>query len=153
MQDDADAVDVLLIEDQPGDARLTREAFRGASKLIRLHHAWDGVEAMAFLRHEGIKIDAPRPSVILLDLSMPRINGVETLALIKCDPVLRAIPVIVLTISDSEADVLTCYRLGANCYFRKPPQWDDFQALLRTINTFWFSKAQLPQQKMTMQRN
>jgi two-component system, chemotaxis family, response regulator Rcp1 len=90
-----------LIEDHPGDARLTQEALRGRARPIHLHHAWDGVEAMAFLRHEGIHVDAPRPSVILLDLNMPRMCGRETLGLIKGDAILKSIPVIVLTTSDA----------------------------------------------------
>jgi chemotaxis family two-component system response regulator Rcp1 len=141
----ANAVDILLIEDHPGDARLTQEAFRSTGRRVRLYHAWDGVEAMSFLRQDGIHIDAPRPSVILLDLSMPRMCGRETLSLIKRDADLRAIPVLVLTTSEDEADVLACYRMGANCFLRKPTKWDEFEGLIRAINNFWFSKAQLPQ--------
>jgi two-component system, chemotaxis family, response regulator Rcp1 len=137
-------IDVLLIEDHPGDVRLAQEAFRTLGKPIHLHHAWDGVEALSFLRHEGNQIDAPRPSLILLDLSMPGMCGRETLAMIKRDTDLRAIPVIVLTTSEAEIDVSTCYALGANCYLRKPAQWDEFEGLLRTIDSFWFRKALLP---------
>jgi two-component system, chemotaxis family, response regulator Rcp1 len=97
MENNTDDIAVLLIEDHPGDARLTQEALRGLGRPIHLHHAWDGDEAMAFLRREGIQVNAPRPSIILLDLSMPRMCGRETLALIKRDTMLRAIPVIILT--------------------------------------------------------
>lgn len=138
-------VDVLLIEDHPGDACLTQEAFRHMARPIRLHHAWNGVEAMAFLRHEGIHADAPRPAIILLDQNMPQMGGLETLTLIKRDPNLRGIPVLILTTSDAEADVLACYRLGASCYLRKPAHWDAFEDLLRGIDAFWFAKAGLPQ--------
>jgi two-component system, chemotaxis family, response regulator Rcp1 len=114
MKNDAHAIDILLIEDHPGDARLTQEAFRDTSKPVHVHHVWDGAEAIAFLTH--LQGDDPRPSVILLDLSMPRMSGGETLALLKSDASLGVIPVIVLTTSEAEADVSLCYNLGANCY-------------------------------------
>jgi two-component system, chemotaxis family, response regulator Rcp1 len=140
------AIDILLIEDHPGDARLTQEAFADCARPIRLHHAWDGEEALEFLRREGRHRSDPRPSLILLDLKLPGLSGHETLALIKGDPKLRAIPVIVLTTSDREADILATYRLGANCHLQKPAEWDAFQSLISTMDRFWFTRAKLPQQ-------
>jgi two-component system, chemotaxis family, response regulator Rcp1 len=139
----ATSIELLLVEDHPGDVRLTKEAFHRCGTL-RLHHAWDGAEAMAFLRQEHVYADAPRPDLIMLDLNMPRMGGHETLAQIKGDPNLKAIPTIVFTSSDSEADILTCYRLGANCCLRKPLDWEAFDHLLTSIDTFWLKAAQLP---------
>jgi chemotaxis family two-component system response regulator Rcp1 len=145
MEDDR-MMEVLLVEDRPGDVRLTQEAFRGSGNAVRLHLASDGVEAMAFLRHEGIYAEAPRPDLILLDLNLPKMDGREILALIKKDEKLRMIPTIILTTSDAEADILISYQLRANCYLRKPAQWDAFDNLVRSINAFWLTKAKLPQQ-------
>jgi two-component system, chemotaxis family, response regulator Rcp1 len=139
-------IEVLLVEDSPGDVRLTQEAFREYSKPIRLHLAADGIEAMAFLRREGIHANAPRPDLILLDLNLPKMDGREVLALIKKDQSLKIIPTIILTTSDDEADVMISYQLQANCYLRKPAQWDAFDGLVRSINAFWLTKAKLPQQ-------
>jgi chemotaxis family two-component system response regulator Rcp1 len=139
-------IEVLLVEDSPGDVRLTQEAFREYSKPIRLHLAADGIEAMAFLRREGIHANAPRPDLILLDLNLPKMDGREVLALIKRDQSLKIIPTIILTTSDDEADVMISYQLQANCYLRKPAQWDAFDGLVRSINAFWLTKAKLPQQ-------
>jgi chemotaxis family two-component system response regulator Rcp1 len=139
-------IEVLLIEDSPGDVRLTQEAFREYSKPVRLHLATDGVEAMAFLRHEGAYVNAPRPDLILLDLNLPRMDGREVLALIKKDQSLKIIPTIILTTSDDEADVMISYQLQANCYLRKPAHWDAFDGLVRSINAFWLTRAKLPQQ-------
>jgi two-component system, chemotaxis family, response regulator Rcp1 len=143
---DAMPIEVLLVEDSPGDVRLTREAFLEANKSIRLHVASDGVEAMAFLRHEGAHVDAPRPDLILLDLNLPRMDGREVLALIKEDERLKTIPTVILTTSDSEADIVKSYQLQANCYLTKPAQWEAFESLVRSINDFWLTKAKLPQQ-------
>jgi two-component system, chemotaxis family, response regulator Rcp1 len=145
-EDDEMPIEVLLVEDNPGDVRLTQEAFRGYSKPIRLHLAADGIEAMAFLRREGIHANAPRPDLILLDLNLPKMDGREVLALIKKDQSLKIIPTIILTTSDDEADVMISYQLQANCYLRKPAQWDAFDGLVRSINAFWLTKAKLPQQ-------
>jgi chemotaxis family two-component system response regulator Rcp1 len=145
-EDDEMPIEVLLVEDNPGDVRLTQEAFRGYSKPIRLHLAADGIEAMAFLRREGIHANAPRPDLILLDLNLPKMDGREVLALIKRDQSLKIIPTIILTTSDDEADVMISYQLQANCYLRKPAQWDAFDGLVRSINAFWLTKAKLPQQ-------
>src|ERR1700736_6821512 len=110
---------VLLVEDSPGDVRLTQEAFRDANKSVHLHVATDGVEAMAFLRHEGAHADAPRPDLILLDLNLPKMDGREVLVHIKEDNSLKTIPTVILTTSDAEADIVKCYQLHANCYLKK----------------------------------
>ena len=117
---------VLLVEDSPGDVRLTQEAFRDADPAVHLHVATDGVEAMAFLRRTGSQADAPRPDLILLDLNLPRMDGREVLAHIKDDDDLRTIPTIVLTTSASEADITKSYQLQANCYLNKPVELDAF---------------------------
>jgi CheY-like chemotaxis protein len=138
-------IEVLLVEDNPGDARLTREAFREANASIRMHVACDGVEAMAFLRHEGEHFHAPRPDLILLDLNMPKMDGREVLALIKADDSLKLIPTVILTTSDSEADIAHSYELQANCYLNKPVQLGEFESLVKSINDFWLTKVKLPQ--------
>ncbi len=140
-------IEVLLVEDSPGDVRLTQEAFRDCGKLVRLHLATDGIEAMAFLRNEGRHAAAPRPDLILLDLNLPKLDGREVLAQIKNDLSLKVIPTIILTTSDAEADVMISYKLQANCYLRKPAHWDAFDILVRSINAFWLTRAKLPEQK------
>jgi CheY-like chemotaxis protein len=137
-------VDVLLVEDSPGDVRLTREAFREANGAVRLHVAADGVEAMAFLRREGPHATAPRPDFILLDLNLPRMDGREVLAEIKADVHLRTIPTVILTTSDADADVLKSYELNANAYLRKPVTLEAFENLVRSINDFWLTRVVLP---------
>jgi two-component system, chemotaxis family, response regulator Rcp1 len=138
------SIEVLLVEDSPGDARLTEEAFRAGDRPIRLHVASDGVEAMAFLRREGDHVHAPRPDIILLDLNLPKMDGREVLAQIKKDDGLKMIPTVILTTSDAGADVLISYKLQANCYLKKPAHWDSFDKLVRNRNTFWLSKVKLP---------
>jgi chemotaxis family two-component system response regulator Rcp1 len=145
--EDGMPTEVLLVEDSPGDVRLTQEAFRAASGSIRLHVACDGVEAMAFLRQEGAHHSAPRPELILLDLNLPRMDGREVLAHIKADDNLKLIPTVILTTSDSEADIVKSYQLQANCYLSKPVQLDAFDSLVKSINDFWLTKVKLPQQK------
>jgi chemotaxis family two-component system response regulator Rcp1 len=140
-------IDVLLVEDSPGDVRLTREAFREANESVHLHVAVDGVEAMAFLRREGPHVDAPRPDFILLDLNLPRMDGREVLAHIKADVNLRTIPTIILTTSEADADILKSYELNANAYLRKPVTLEAFEALIRSINDFWLMKVLLPQHR------
>jgi two-component system, chemotaxis family, response regulator Rcp1 len=137
---------VLLVEDSPGDVRLTREAFRDACDPIELHVASDGVEAMSFLRREGSYAGSPRPDFILLDLNLPKMDGREVLARIKEDDNLKAIPTVILTTSDAEADIVTSYKLKANCYLSKPVQLEEFEALVKSINDFWLTKAKLPLQ-------
>lgn len=138
-------IDVLLVEDSPGDVRLTREAFREANERVRLHVASDGVEAMEFLRREGPNADAPRPDFILLDLNLPRMDGREVLATIKHDGALQMIPTVILTTSDAEADILRSYELNANAYLRKPVTLEAFEELIKSINDFWLTKVKLPQ--------
>ncbi|MEP6859765.1 MAG: response regulator [Deltaproteobacteria bacterium] len=140
----SDALQVLLVEDSPGDVRLTREAFREANDRIALHVACDGIEAMAFLRRQGRHEHAPRPDLILLDLNLPKMDGREVLANIKADDDLRLIPVVILTTSESEADIVHSYQLQANCYLTKPVQLDAFENLVKSINDFWLTKAKLP---------
>jgi CheY-like chemotaxis protein len=136
---------VLLVEDNPGDVRLTQEAFRGADPAIEVHVAGDGPEAVAFLKREGSHAAAPRPDLILLDLGLPKIDGREVLAGIKEDDSLKAIPTIILTASDAQEDIAKGYQLQANCYLSKPVQLDAFEALVRSINDFWLRKVKLPQ--------
>jgi two-component system, chemotaxis family, response regulator Rcp1 len=135
---------VLLVEDSVGDVRLTKEAFRTSTKDVDLHVAMDGVEAMAFLRREGIHIDAPRPDFILLDLNLPKMDGREVLAHIKDDDGLKTIPTLILTTSDAEEDVSASYALQANCYLTKPVQFDNFESLVRSVSDFWLTAVELP---------
>ncbi len=144
MSPEGKAVTVLLVEDSPGDVRLTKEAIHEANAAIKLHVASDGVEAMAFLRHEGPHAGSPRPDLILLDLNLPRLDGREVLALIKTDAGLKTIPTVILTTSELEADVLNCYELQANAYLNKPAQWDAFEGVVRSTNDFWLKKVKLP---------
>jgi CheY-like chemotaxis protein len=139
--------EVLLVEDSPGDVRLTKEVFRTANPLIRLHVASDGVEAMAFLNRHAPHENAPRPDFILLDLNLPKMDGREVLAAIKKDEGLKTIPTIVLTTSNAEADILKSYQLQANCYLTKPVQLEEFEGVVKGINDFWLTKAKLPQQR------
>ena len=136
--------DVLLVEDSPGDVRLTREAFRNVNMSVHLHVAIDGVDAMAFLRREGAHANAPRPDFILLDLNLPKMDGREVLARIKKDDSLKTIPTVILTTSEAEADVANSYRLQANCYLNKPVQLEAFEAIVKSVNYFWAMTAKLP---------
>ena len=140
-------IQVLLVEDSPGDVRLTREAFREVNPSIRLHVANDGVEAMSFLRNEGGNVHAPRPDMILLDLNLPKMDGRTVLAHIKEDDGLKTIPTVILTTSEAEADILKSYQLQANCYLSKPVQLDAFEGLVKSINDFWLNQVRLPQQQ------
>ncbi|MGB6200871.1 MAG: response regulator [Candidatus Acidiferrales bacterium] len=140
--------EVLLVEDSPGDVRLTMEAFRDANAPIHLHVVSDGVEAMAFLQRDGAYAHAPRPDLILLDLNLPRMDGREVLALIKADAVLRMIPTIILTTSDAEADITKSYQLQASCYLSKPGQLDAFETLMKSVSDFWLTSATLPPQRL-----
>ena len=138
---------VLLVEDSPGYVRLTQEAFREAAPSVQLHVVSDGVDAMDFLRREGRHTGAPHPDLTLLDLNMPRMDGRQVLALIKQDERLRMMPTIILTSSDSEADIANSYQLHANCYLTRPLQFDEFRALVKTISDFWLTKAKLPRKQ------
>ena len=135
---------ILLVEDNLGDARLVREALQEAGAGAALQHVPDGDEALAFLRREGAHAAAPRPDLILLDLNLPRKSGREVLAEIKADATLRGIPVVVLTSSQSQDDVLSVYNLHANCYVPKPADLERFLTVIRSIEHFWFTTARLP---------
>lgn len=137
-------MEILLVEDNPGDVRLTREALRTGKVPSVLHTVGDGLEAMAYLRKEGEYGNALQPDLILLDLNLPRKDGREVLAEIKQDPVLRRIPVVVMTTSQHEPDVKTSYDLHANCYIIKPPDFARLVAVVRAIEEFWLSVAKLP---------
>jgi chemotaxis family two-component system response regulator Rcp1 len=143
---DAAPIEVLLVEDSPGDVRLTREAFKDAKVHINLHVASDGAKAMAFLRREGEDASAPRPDLILLDLNLPKKDGREVLEEIKEDPRLKSIPVVILTTSSSEADVLRSYQLHANCYITKPVGLEGFLTVVKSIDSFWLSVVNLPRE-------
>lgn len=136
---------ILLVEDCPGDVRLTKEAFRDANIGIHLHVAEDGVEAMTFLRREGCHGKAPRPDLILLDLNLPKMDGGEVLAKIKGDDDLKSIPTVILTTSEAEVDIAKCYRRQANCYLTKPVELAVFDGLIQSINDFWLTRVKLPQ--------
>ena len=140
----AQAIEVLLVEDSPGDVRLTREAFKDAKVHINLSVASDGAEAIAFLEHEGKYADAPRPDLILLDLNLPKKDGREVLAELKSSPALRCIPVVILTTSASEADIDGSYQHHANCYITKPVDLDGFLKVVKSIDSFWLSVVRLP---------
>ena len=137
-------VEILLVEDNPGDVRLTREALREGKVRNNLHVAADGVEALHFLRKEGRFADAVRPDLILLDLNLPKKDGREVLEDIKSDPDLRYIPVVVLTSSQAEQDILRAYDLHANCYVTKPVDLDQFIHVVHSIEDFWFTIVKLP---------
>ena len=140
-------LEVLLVEDSPGDVRLTQEAFRDANAFINLHVAFDGVDAMEFLKRQGTYENAPRPDFILLDLNLPRMDGREVLEQIKNSVSLRTIPVVILTTSEDEADILKSYELQANCYLNKPVTFEAFEQLVRSINDFWLTTVKLPQKR------
>jgi two-component system, chemotaxis family, response regulator Rcp1 len=137
-------IDILLAEDNEGDARLAKEAMRDSKVINTIHHVPDGVEAMAFLRKEGKYADAPRPVLILLDLNLPRKDGREVLADIKEDEYLKRIPVVILTVSNDEADILRSYNLHANCYITKPIDLAQFLNVVRSIEDFWLTIVKLP---------
>jgi chemotaxis family two-component system response regulator Rcp1 len=137
-------VEILLIEDSPGDVRLTMEALKEAKVLNNLSVAGDGIEAMAFLKREGAHAKAPRPDVILLDLNLPKKDGREVLAEIKADANLRRIPVVVLTTSRDEQDIISAYDLHANCYITKPVDFKKFLEVVQSIEDFWLTVVKLP---------
>jgi two-component system, chemotaxis family, response regulator Rcp1 len=137
-------VEILLVEDSPSDTELTIEALREGTIGNRLSHVEDGVEAMDFLAHRGPYTRAPRPDLILLDLNLPSKDGRELLAELKADPDLRTIPVVVLSTSKADQDVLRAYQLQANCYITKPVDFNQFVRVLRSIEHFWLEIATLP---------
>jgi CheY-like chemotaxis protein len=137
-------VEILLVEDNPGDVRLTREGLREGKVQNNLSVAPDGVEALAFLRREGKYTNAARPDLILLDLNLPKMDGREVLEVIKADASLRNIPVVVLTSSQAEQDIVRAYDLHANCYITKPVDLDQFIRVVHSIEDFWFTVVKLP---------
>jgi CheY-like chemotaxis protein len=140
----ADPIDILLVEDDPGDVLMTREAFEHHKIRNALHVVSDGVEALEFLNREGRFESAPRPGLILLDLNLPRKDGRELLGEIKQDPELRTIPVVVLTTSEAEEDILRSYDLHANAYVAKPVDFEKFAEVVRKIDDFWVTVVKLP---------
>jgi chemotaxis family two-component system response regulator Rcp1 len=139
-------IEILLVEDNPGDVRLTIESLKESKVRNNLHVAPDGVQAMEFLRREGQHAGAVRPDLILLDLNLPRMDGREVLAEIKSDAGLKIIPVVVLTTSRAEQDVLRSYELQANCYITKPVDLEQFITVVKSIEDFWFTIVTLPHQ-------
>jgi two-component system, chemotaxis family, response regulator Rcp1 len=137
-------VEILLVEDNPGNERLTREALKEGKVYSNLHWVKDGVEAMEFLRRQGRYKDVPRPDIILLDLNLPKKDGREVLQNIKNDPELKRIPVVVLTTSKAEEDVLRTYNLHANCYVTKPVDLEKFIVVVKSIDVFWLTVVTLP---------
>lgn len=137
-------IDILLVEDNPGDVRLTQEALAEAKMANRLHIARDGVQAIAFLRKQDSYQDAPRPGLVLLDLNLPRKSGLEVLELIKHDPDLKRIPVVILTSSKADEDIARSYSNHANCYITKPVDLAQFFSVVRGIDEFWLAIVQLP---------
>lgn len=141
------AIEVLLVEDNPGDVRLTKEALKEGRLLNRVNVAGDGVEALAYLGREGKYADAVQPGLILLDLNLPKKDGREVLAEIKADPKLRRIPVVVLTTSSAEEDILKTYDLHANCYITKPVDLDQFIRVVKSVEEFWVTVVKLPSEE------
>jgi CheY-like chemotaxis protein len=144
LDDQSEAIEVLLVEDDPGDVLMTREAFEEHKLRNNLHVVSDGVEALSFLRREGEYADVPSPDLVLLDLNLPRKDGREVLAEIKADPQLRRTPVVVLTTSEAEEDVLRSYDLHANAYVTKPVDFDRFIDVVRRIDSFFVTVVKLP---------
>jgi len=143
------SIEVLLVEDNPADVRLTLEAFKESKVETHLSVVRDGIEAMAFLRREGEYVNAPRPDLILLDLNIPRKNGRTVLAEIKEEENLKSIPVVVLTTSQAESDISTTYRNHANCYITKPVDFELFVKVVKSIENFWFKTVELPPREGT----
>ncbi|MBL0209781.1 MAG: response regulator [Holophagaceae bacterium] len=142
--DNGKPIEILLVEDNPGDVRLTREALKEGKVRNVLSVVQDGVEALAFLKRQGAYAKAARPDLILLDLNLPKIDGQEVLAEIKESPALRAIPVVILTTSSAEQDILRTYNLHANCYITKPLDMDQFISVVKSIEDFWLTVVKLP---------
>jgi two-component system, chemotaxis family, response regulator Rcp1 len=142
-------VEILLVEDNPGDVRLARESLSPNNKLIHLQIACDGAEAIAVLTKQGTHADAPRPDVVMLDLNLPHIDGRKVLAFIKGNDGLKSIPVIIVTASDEEGDIVASYENGAKSYHIKPVLWEEFESLVKTIHDFWMGKSRLPRQNLS----
>jgi CheY-like chemotaxis protein len=137
-------IDILLVEDAPGDVRLTFEAFKKATIEARLHAVKDGSEALDYLYHKGIHTGSKKPDLILLDLNIPKVNGFEVLGQVKNDPELKRIPVVILTSSSNPEDIQRAYSAHANCYLIKPHDLQDFFAIIRAVEDFWLSLVELP---------
>jgi CheY-like chemotaxis protein len=137
-------IEILLVEDNPGDVRLTKEALKEDKLSNNLHVVGDGMDALAWLRRQGDYTDSPRPDIILLDLNLPRKDGREVLSEIKSDDELKRIPVVVLTTSRAEEDVLKAYNFNANCYITKPVDLEQFIKVVKSIKDFWLSIVKLP---------
>jgi chemotaxis family two-component system response regulator Rcp1 len=140
------AIEILLVEDNPGDVRLIQEALRDGKVWNNPHVVTDGEAALDFVYRRGPFTEAPRPDMVLLDLNLPKKDGREVLAVIKSDPDLKRIPVVVLTTSKEEEDVLRAYNLAANCYVTKPVEFDEFMKVIRAIEDFWLTIVALPQE-------
>jgi len=138
------AVEILLIEDNPGDVRLTIEALKESKIMNNMHVADDGIEALSFLKKEGIYKDKPRPDLIILDLNLPKKDGREVLGEIKSDDSLKQIPIVILTTSEAEEDIIKSYELHANCYITKPVNMEQFIKVVSSVGEFWFSIVMLP---------
>ncbi len=146
LAEDRSPVEILLVEDSPGDVRLTQEALKEGKMLANLQVARDGVEALAMLRKEGAFAHLRTPDIILLDLNLPRMDGRQVLETIKADEHLKAIPVVVLTTSSAEQDIAHAYALHANCYITKPVDLEQFLSVIRAIDEFWLTVVRLPKQ-------
>jgi len=146
LQSPPQPIHILMVEDDPADVRLTREALKNKKVHTTMDTVEDGLEAMAYLQKEGAYADKPRPDLILLDLNMPRMDGREVLSKLKEDPKLRRIPVIVLTTSEGEEDILSAYEMNANCYITKPVNWKQFIRVVELIEDFWLTVVKLPKE-------
>jgi CheY-like chemotaxis protein len=138
------SIEILMVEDNPGDVRLTQDALKNGKFHHVLYTVEDGVEALDFLKRRGKYNDAPRPDLILLDLNLPRMSGREVLEAIKMDDDLKVIPVVILTTSDDERDIMSSYALHANCYITKPVDLTQFSTIVKNIKEFWFTIVKLP---------
>lgn len=140
----AKALEVLLVEDDEDDVRLTQEALRDSKVIVNMTVAPDGEDALERLRRRGKYAQAGRPDLILLDLNLPRVSGREVIAALKADAELKTIPVVVLTTSEADSDIVKCYDLGANCYITKPVNFDQFRRIIKAIDEFWLAIVKLP---------
>lgn len=137
-------IHVLLVEDDPGDVRLTQEALKRSKLLVMITVVSDGEQALQYLRRVGPYASSVRPDLVLLDLNLPKVDGREVLAAVKSDPELRMVPIVVLTTSAADADILKAYGLGGNCYITKPVGFEEFRRIVRAIEEFWFEVVKLP---------
>jgi len=136
---DRDTINILLVEDNPGDVRLTEEAFKECKRFVTIYNVADGLEVVPFLKKEGVYSGSPRPDMIFLDLNLPKKKGHEVLEELKSDEDFRTIPVVILTTSKAEEDIIKAYSLQANCFLQKPVNLDQFNDMVKSIDAFWFS--------------